>query len=154
MRSRRRSCPSSRATIALPATAQPGTGQPFYLCIIGRDHFGAMIDRAAASEMIDGHPVAVRRFANTEPGAVSGCQLAFVAGATEQQTGQMIEALRRQPTLTITDGRTGNARGMIHFAVIDGRVRFYIDEAAAAKCGIAISSRLLALAADVKQRGQ
>jgi hypothetical protein len=41
---------------------------------------------------------------------------------------------------------------MIHFAVVDGRVRFHIDEAAAAARGIGISSRWLALAVDGKQR--
>lgn len=136
--------------IDFPAASQPAAGQPFYLCVIGRDPFGQLIDRAAASEVIDGHAVAVRRFANTDPDAVAGCNIAFVAGANEQQTGHMIEVLRRQATLTVTDARAGSTRGMIHFVVTDGRVRFHIDEAAAAERGISISSRLLALAVEVK----
>lgn len=138
--------------IELPGAVQPGTGQPYYLCVIGRDPFGGMIDRAAASELVDGHPVAVRRFASTEPEAVAGCHLAFVAGSSDQATAAMIERLRRQPTLTITDARAGRQRGMIHFTVVDGRVRFHIDDAAAADRGIGISSRLLALAVEVRQR--
>jgi hypothetical protein len=137
--------------IEFPAPAQPAAGQPYYLCVIGRDPFGPLIDRAAASEVVDGHPVAVRRFANTDPDAVAGCHIAFLAGVTDQATAAMIEALRRQPTLTITDARSGRTRGMIHFALVDGRVRFHIDQAAAAQRGIAISSRLLALAVDVRQ---
>jgi hypothetical protein len=138
--------------IELPATVQPGAGEPYYLCIIGRDPFGAQLDRAAGTETIDGHAVAVRRFASTEPEAVAGCDLAFVAGGNDSATARMIEALRRQATLTITDARWGRPRGMIHFIVADGRVRFHIDEAQAAAQGIGISSRLLALAVDVKQR--
>ena len=138
--------------IELPAASQPQSSQPYYLCIIGRDPFGPLLDRAAGSEMIDGHPVAVRRFASTDSGAVSGCNLAFVAGTSDAATARMIDTLRRQPTLTITDARWGRARGMIHFVVVDGRVRFHIDNAQAAARGIAISSRLLALAVDVKQR--
>ncbi len=137
--------------IDFPAAAQPVTGQPYYLCVIGNDPFGPLIDRAAASEVIDGHPVAVRRFANADAGAVAGCHLAFVAGTTSQATGAMLATLARQPTLTITDERSGKPRGMVHFAVIEGRVRFHIDQAAAAQRGIVISSRLLALAIDVKQ---
>ena len=137
--------------VDFPVAVQPAAGQPYYLCVIGRDPFGAMIDQAAASEVVDGHPVAVRRFANTDATAVAGCHIAFVAGATDHATAAMIEALRRQPTLTVTDARSGRARGMIHFAVVEGRVRFYIDQAAAAQRGIVISSRLLALAVDVKQ---
>ncbi|MES2442879.1 MAG: YfiR family protein [Pseudomonadota bacterium] len=137
--------------ITLPASAQPGAGQPYYLCVIGRDPFGPLLDRAAAAELVDGHAVAVRRFANTDVGAVAGCHLAFVAGASDQATGAMIETLRRQPTFTITDARSGRTRGMVHFAVVDGRVRFHIDQNAASQRGIVISSRLLALAVDVKQ---
>jgi hypothetical protein len=137
--------------VAFPAAAQPGASHPYYLCIIGRDPFGTLIDASAANEVIDGHPVAVRRFANTDTPAVAGCHIAFVAGAGDPATATMLTALARQPTLTITDDRTGRPRGMIHFAVIDGRVRFHIDQATASQRGIVISSRLLALAVDVKQ---
>jgi hypothetical protein len=137
--------------IDFPPPAQPAPGQPYYLCVIGRDPFGPLIDRASASEVVDGHPVAVRRFVNTDPDAVAGCHIAFLAGPTDQATAAMIETLRRQPTLTVTDARSGRTRGMIHFAVVEGRVRFHIDQAAAAQRGIVISSRLLALAVDVKQ---
>jgi len=137
--------------IELPATAKPGEGQPFYLCLIGRDPFHALIDKAAASEVIDGHPVAVRRFVNTDSAAVAGCNIAFVSGASDATTLQMLAVLRRQPTLTITDARWGKARGMVHFAVVEGRVRFRIDQASASARGVTISSRLLALAVEVTQ---
>lgn len=137
--------------IELPASAKPADGQPFYLCLIGRDPFRALVDKAAGSEVIDGHPVAVRRFVNTDNAAVAGCNIAFVSGATDAATLQMLAVLRRQPTLTITDARWGKARGMVHFAVIDGRVRFHIDQATASGRGVTISSRLLALAVEVKQ---
>lgn len=137
--------------IEWPAAAKPAEAQPFYLCLIGRDPFGPAIDKAAASEVIDGHPVAVRRFASTDPDAVAGCHIAFVSGTSDTITLQMLAVLRRQPTLTITDARWGKARGMIHFTVVEGRVRFRIDQASATARAVTISSRLLALAIEVKQ---
>jgi hypothetical protein len=53
--------------------------------------------------------------------------------------------------LTGTDGANGGQRGIIHFTVSGGRVRFFIDQAAASRRGMQISSRLLALAVGVKQ---
>jgi hypothetical protein len=138
--------------VELPAALQPAPGQPYYLCLIGRDPFGALVERAAASESIDGHPVAVRHFAGADAPAIAGCHLAFVAGSGAAQTAAMLAALRRTSALTITDARWGGAQGMIHFVVAGGRVRFHIDDAAASSRGIAISSRLLALAIGVKQR--
>ena len=133
-----------------PAGVGPGPRQAFHLCMIGHDPFGALIDRAAAGELIEGRSVAVRRL----PGAdgADGCHLAFVRGATEQDTARLLLALRGRPILTITDSRAGAARGMIHFTVAGGRVRFFIDQAAAAERGLTISSRLLALALGVRQR--
>ncbi len=133
-----------------PAGTAPGLRQAFNLCLIGGDPFGSLIDQAAASEVIDGRGVVVRRLATAE--GVAGCHLAFVNGATPQDTARLLQALRGQPVLTITDSRSGATRGMIHFTVAAGRVRFFIDQAAAAERGLTISSRLLALALGVRQR--
>lgn len=136
--------------VEFPAGAQPGAGQPYYLCLIGRDPFGAMIDRAAASELIEGHPVAIRRFADAQSEAVAGCHIAFIGGASDALTSQMVAGLSRHPVLTVTDARISRTRGIIHFAVVDGRVRFSIDQRTATARGLTISSRLLALAVEVK----
>ena len=133
-----------------PASAMPGPRQPLILCVVGRDPFGRLIDQAAGSEIVGGHAIAVRRLTSADGAA--GCHLAFVQGATGADTTRYLLALRSQPTLTITDGRAGPQRGMIHFTVAGGRVRFFIDEAAAAERGLSISSRLLALAIGVRQR--
>jgi len=133
-----------------PAGAAPGPRQPFQLCMIGHDPFGAVIDQAAANEVVEGRGVVVRRLAGAEGAA--GCHLAFVRGATAAGTARLLLALRGQPILTITDSRAGPQRGIIHFTVAAGRVRFFIDQAAAAERGLSISSRLLALALGVRQR--
>lgn len=136
--------------VTWPAPASPPAGVPFQLCVVGRDPFGSMLDQAASSELIDGHAVAVRRVASAD--RAGGCQLAFVEGATPQDTVRLLLALRSQSILTVTDARAGPQRGMIHFTIVGGRVRFFIDDAEAAVRGLAISSRLLALAAGVRAR--
>ena len=133
-----------------PTAARPGPRDPFQLCLIGRDPFGPLLDEAAASEVIEGRGVAVRRLRTAE--GSSACHLAFVRGASPQETGRLLAALRASPILTITDSRDGPTRGMIHFTISAGRVRFFIDEAEAAERGLSISSRLLALALGVRQR--
>jgi hypothetical protein len=136
--------------VSWPGPATPAPGAPFQLCVVGRDPFGALLDQAASSELIDGHNVAIRRMAT--PDRAAGCQLAFVQGATPQDTTRMLLALRSQAVLTITDARAGPQRGMIHFTIVGGRVRFFIDDAEAAGRGLSISSRLLAVAAGVRPR--
>lgn len=128
-----------------PAAAMPKGGYPFNLCVIGSDPFGTMLDDAARSQSVDGKPIAVRRL-DSAAGADS-CQIAFVGGA---RAGQIMAALNRKPVLTVTDSG-GGPRGIIHFVIDGGRVRFFIDQSLASQRGIAISSRLLALAVGVRQ---
>jgi len=66
----------------------------------------------------------------------------------------MQDALNDKPFLTVTDASLGPERGMVHFALKDGRVRFHIDDARAAHGNLVISARLLSLAITVRQRTQ
>ena len=136
--------------VSWPSGVAPGPRQPFNLCIIGRDPFGATLDRAAQSELIEGRGVAVRRLPSAND--ASSCHLAFVQGGSPSETARLLLALRGHSILTITDSRAGPQRGMIHFTLSGGRVRFFIDEAEAAERRLSISSRLLALALGVRQR--
>jgi hypothetical protein len=135
--------------VAWPAARRLAPGASFQLCVIGNDPYGRMLDAAAASERIDGHGVTVRRLLGSA--GAETCHLAFVQGAQPVDTGRLLFALRDQPVLTIT-ASAGPERGMIHLATVAGRVRFFINDAEAARHGLTISSRLLALAAGVTQR--
>ena len=134
-----------------PPAAVPGAGAPFTLCIVGRDSFGDVIEQAAAGQRIGAHPVVLRRVASADQ-ARRACQVAFIGGSSQQSAATMLARLAGSPILTVTDARNGDARGMIHFVLHDGRVRFHIDNGEAARHNLAISSRLLTLALSVKQR--
>lgn len=129
-----------------PSSAGSGSG-PITVCVIGDDPFGNMLNKAAAGEQVDGRPVVVRRLSSA--GGASGCAIAFVDGI---RTAETLADLARLPILTVTDARSSAEHGIIHFAIVDGRVRFYIDNAQAQARGLTISSRLLALAVGVNRR--
>lgn len=136
--------------VTWPPAATPKAGEPFVLCVIGDDPFGGALDGSARSQSIDGHPIIVRRLDSAA--AAGGCSIAMVEGSRNQSAGQMLAALAHKPVLTVTDASNGGSRGIIHFTVVGGRVRFFIDQASAAERGMTISSRLLALALGVRQR--
>ena len=135
--------------VTWPAAAVPKSDDPFVLCVSGDDPFGGALDQAARSQSIDGKRIIVRRL-GTAAGA-DGCQVAFVGGSPSQPVGQLLAAIGRKPVLTVTDARDGGQRGLIHFSIVGGRVRFFIDQAGAERRGLTISSRLLALAVGVRQ---
>jgi hypothetical protein len=137
--------------VAWPPSARPAPGQPFALCVIGSDPFGRILDQAARDEQVGGRPIQIRRL----PGLASseGCHVAFVQGTAASSTEALLQALQARPVLTITDSRAGESQGIIHFVVHQRRVRFQIDEAAASRSGLSISSRLLGIALSVRRDG-
>lgn len=127
-----------------------GADESLVLCVIGHDPFGAALDRAAAGQQVNGRAVLIRRLTRLDRD--TPCALAFLGGAPVQEISSALAAAAGRPVLTITDSRIGPERGIIHFQIVQNRVRFHIDEKRAAAGGLTISSKLLALAVTVRSR--
>jgi hypothetical protein len=135
--------------VTWPAAALPSPSAPFVLCIQGADPFGPILDRLVADRLVGGRPIQVRRLARLDP--TSGCQVAYLGGGTAQSQAQAVEALGGAPVITVTDETHGGGRGIIHFVRDGPRLRFAVDEAQAEQRGMAVSSKVLALAVAVKR---
>lgn len=131
-----------------PAAAFASAESPIVLCVVGADHFADTLTRAAAGQRVGGRVFEVRRVRAEQ---ARGCHVVYAAGL---RTSDTLRAVRGAPVLTITDATSGagDVRGMIHFAIVDNRVRFYVDDAAAADANLTIDSRLLGLALSVRRR--
>lgn len=140
------------AYVNWPPAVVGAADEPLRLCIVGRDPFGPALDAAVNGQRVDQHPLQVRRLDSTK--AATRCHIAFLGGSPKQNTAAMLEALRGQPVLTVTDASLGSGRGMMHFELKEGRVRFHIDDSLAARGNLSISARLLSLALSVKPRGR
>lgn len=127
----------------------PGAG-PITLCTVGRDELGGMLDQAAVGQRVQGRPLQIRRMEAVTQ--ASGCSIAFLTGSARQSVPAALAGLGSAPVLTVTDSRSSNVRGMIHFELAANRVRFHINDRAAAASGLSISSKLLSLAMSVRQR--
>jgi hypothetical protein len=135
--------------VSWPDKAWTTPNAPLVICVQGADPFGAVLDRATAGQAVGGHPVVVRRLARMD--SESGCHIAYVAGGPAQSQTQALQAVVGTPVLTVTDEGRGGPKGIVHLLLDSGKVRFSIDAALAQECGVAISSKLLALAVAVKR---
>jgi len=136
------------AFVEWPRGAFPSDDAPITICVHGADPFGPHLDDAAAAHTVAGRPVVARRLARID--ARSGCHVAYLGRSREQTLGAAMAALRGAPVLVVTDQAWTRRRGMIHFVVVRKRVRFHIDDHAARRARLSISSRLLSLALSVK----
>ena len=131
-----------------PASAFEGPSSPINICIVGADPFGVTLDQAVASQRVSDRPIVIRRIATPSP----RCHIAFISGA-DAFVAQALDAVRGAPVLTVTDNAAAaNMRGIINFVIVANHVRFDIDDAAAARSGITVSSKLLSLAHSVRPR--
>ena len=120
---------------------------PFHLCVAGADPFGGSIQADVAGQSVGSHPIVLRRLAKADPR--SNCHAMFVSESASQPAAEALNAVSGTPVLTITDSALGTPAGIIHFVIVDGRVSFDIDNVAAARNGLVISSKLLELARQV-----
>jgi len=124
-----------------PAAVFADPTAPFVLCVVGQDSFGAVLDRAAVGQTTRGRALSVRRAASSN---LTGCHIVYLGR-------EAVAPSRPIPgVLLITDDRVAARRGAVHFVVVDGRVRFHIDQRQARAAGVSISSRLLGLALSVR----
>ena len=135
--------------IIWPPAAFASTSSPCQLCVLGEDPFGASLDRAASGQMVDDHPVQVRRLQHVD--ARSGCHILYLGASRSQTDAEALRAVRGSPILTVADNAASGA--IIRFVIQDNRVRFNVDAVAAAANRMTISSKLLSLALNVRGGG-
>lgn len=134
-----------------PDSAFSSPTSPVNLCIVGEDPFGNSLDTVVTGAQINGRSVVVRRYKTV--GRDISCHILYASGSEEQSRAQIIETVRGSNVLTISEGRAPKSDfGIINFVIADNRVRFNIDDEAAAQNGLVISSKLLSLALSVKRR--
>lgn len=131
--------------VTWPAEAFPETSSPVVLCVAGAPRFRDLLEGIVQNQRVAERPIVTR--AVSASGDIAGCHILYLPAA-DATSG--LQNAGSTPVLTVTDG--GRTRGMVHFVVLDNRVRFHIDEAQAAQRGLSISSRLLNLAVSVRRR--
>ncbi|NNL68075.1 MAG: YfiR family protein [Myxococcales bacterium] len=115
------------------------------ICVLGEDPFGATLDDTLAGRKIGARPVRARRIDSA--GAADGCAILFVSRRGNAPLDAVVSAVRGSPVLLVGEqDRFAKRGGMINFVEVDQKIRFEINETAAKKAGLKISSQLLKLA--------
>jgi hypothetical protein len=135
--------------IEWPARTGSAT-DPFYVCVLGQDPFGPLLDAALRGETIGGSPMLAKRLSGTEE--ISGCRILFLSSSMDSQLKSVLTAIGTSNVLTVSDIAGFTRRGgMIQFVLDGNRVRFEINLAAAQRTGLILSSELLKVAVSVRR---
>lgn len=119
------------------------------ICTTTNDSFFTLLKSAVQGEEVDGKPLL--------PVALDGlddaksCQILYVGDARGAEARAWLDAVRNAQVLTVADGALTDDT-VIAFVRDDKRIRFDINRAAASRRQLNISSKLLRLARQVRDR--
>jgi hypothetical protein len=132
-----------------PAAAGEPNPAELRICVTAPDAFFSLLKSAVQGEDLDGRPL--------QPVALEGlddaktCQILYVGDSQTPDAKEWLAAVRGAHVLTVADGPL-NDDTVIAFVREDNRIRFDINRASATRRGITVSSKLLRLARQVKDR--
>ncbi len=131
--------------VTWPGSAFSGAGAPLVIGVLGDDPFGGVLDKAVQGKGSGGRKITVRRAQRVED--LQNCHLIFISRSERGQLAEILASLGSAPVLTVSDieqfTRKGGAIGLI---MSGPNVRLEINNSAAKRAGLSISSRLQVLA--------
>lgn len=127
-----------------PTNGFASTNAPLVIGVYGDNPFGNDLAEVVQDKNIDGHPVVTRQVTINE---LKDCQILFITRSKQKNLAEILRALDGADVLTVTENMEPFDSGlMINFILRDDRIRFEINNTAAEKVGLKLSSKLLILA--------
>jgi hypothetical protein len=135
-----------------PPDALAAPDAPFAIGVIADDAVAGELAQIVPGRSVAGHPVALKRLG--EGDSPKGLQLLFVGGANPGRYAALIAAAQKGGALVVTESERGLAAGAtINFVSANEHVGFEVSLESAQRSGLHISSRMLAVARRVVQKG-
>jgi hypothetical protein len=127
-----------------PSNDFASANAPLLIGVYGENPFGNNLAEVVHGRNINGHPVVAREVSLAE---LKGCQILFIAQSKQKNINDILHVLDGAGVLTVTENLDPFQTGvMISFILESDRIRFEINNAAAVKVGLKLSSKLLMLA--------
>jgi hypothetical protein len=139
--------------IEWPAGSYRDAGAPLAICIVGSDPFSPEIEKDLRGRLVGSHPVEVLSLKPTD--TLSGCHIVFIPVTEKDQADKIVRELGGSSTLTVGESAGfGELGGIINLTVEGNNVHFEVNQVAAQRAGLQISSKLLSLAKIVTDHSQ
>jgi uncharacterized protein DUF4154 len=131
-----------------PVSSFAGRDSPFFVCVIGEDLFGPLLDESLLGKKVGEHPVQIGRFPSLKAlGESHLCHIVFLSASLRSHFREAIESFCDANALLVGDMPNFAASGgAIELTLEENHVRFMINPDAAERAGLRVSSKLLSLA--------
>jgi hypothetical protein len=118
---------------------------PLVIGVFGEDPFGGALEEITRDKVINGHALLIRHL--TLLRETTNCQVLFISSSEKKHWPEILKALQGHSVLTVSENwdQFTQAGGMIYFFMEERRVCFDINDNAARKANLNISSKLIQL---------
>jgi hypothetical protein len=128
-----------------PHEAFPDPASPIVIGVLGDNVFGDNLQKMVSNKAINNRPLQFKEFRSVAQ--ATNCHILFISTSEKSKFSKVIEGLKGTSVLTVGESADFiGAGGMINFVLESNKVRFQINDDAAKKAGLKISSKLLSLA--------
>ncbi len=118
---------------------------PMVIGILGDDPFGNDLENTLRNKSVNEHPLQIEKFRSMTE--ITNCHILFISSSEKQRAPEIVKLLQSASVLTVSETEGfPEAGGMINFVKASNKVRFQINDSAARKAKLKISSKLLSLA--------
>jgi hypothetical protein len=132
-----------------PAPVFPKPDTPLTIAVVGAEPIAAELARIVHGRTAHNRPLAVRRARVDDK--LDGIHMLFVGQQHRNRIHDLAARAQQRSTLLVTEWDGALDEGsMVNFVLAEGRVRFRVALDAIRKAGLRLSSRLLAVADEVR----
>lgn len=131
-----------------PPEAFPSTNAPMVIGVLGENVFGNYLEQTISGRKINGRQLVFQTFHSVAQ--ATNCQVLFISPSEKNHLSKILGQLQGTSILTVSEADNFIGDGGMIYLFIDSEnnVRFSINNDAAKKVGLTISSKLLSLAAN------
>jgi hypothetical protein len=131
--------------IEWPTQAFADTTSPMVIGVLGENVFGDSLKQSIENKSIKGHPLQFKQFGSVEE--ATNCHVLFISASEKSRYSKILTQFKGTSVLTVSEADSFiSDGGMINLVIVEDKVRFQINNDAAKKSGLIISSKLLSLA--------
>lgn len=133
-----------------PVTSFASSSDPIIIGVFGNSPFGDQLEIIVKDRKINGRGIVVKHLFNVED--VKMTHLLFISATDDKRFAAIKAVIQNSPVLTVGESTVfADAGGAINFVLINDKVRFEINTAAAELAGLKISAQLQKLATTIRR---
>ncbi|MCX6344584.1 MAG: YfiR family protein [Armatimonadetes bacterium] len=128
-----------------PDSAFTDANSPFVIGVLGDDPFGSTLDNMVKGKTINGRKMIVKR--SNSVNNLQSCQIVFISSSEKYRLSRIIDSFKGSNALLVSDiNDFAKKGGIIGFIYKDNKIAIQINQEAAKRSKLKISSKLLRLA--------